>query len=550
MNSGDGREFPTPVRRLLIIGLDGATFDVLNPLMAEGRMPRLKEAIAAGASGLLRSTVPPITPAAWTTFLTGKNPGAHGIIDFERYDVHTNKLSFNSTRCLDHVRNLWQILGDHGLKVGSVNVPMTYPPTPMNGFLVSGFETPGPESELVYPPILKNAILERWPDPTLKAKWKRRTLGGDGVFRENLDYISRSFHQGAEMSMWLGEKHGWDVLMVVLKLVDNLQHKAWKYLDPRWSDGTPARCELAKQCFAEADRAVGTLLDYASSNNAAVLIVSDHGHGSLEGKVQPNLLLNRWGYLALHGRGSQRATRARYVWDRLRGRTRRFARTGDVLHDLAVDFSRTQACVMHAGMAGFLYINLQGRQPSGIVKPADYEALRDELRARLLGDKCRVRDPQGRDIRLFSEVHKPEELYGCSRTDQPWLPDLILTPHESLAAVRKIRGRRVVRWLSYARLEGTHRPDGVLIATGPGIARTANAHANIVDCAPTILAMLGLRVPDDMQGRVIHELFAHPPTIEYEAARATDRSVEKEEVYSAHELQQVTERLSDLGYLE
>ena len=111
---------------------------------------------------------------------------------------------------------LWQILGDHGLKVGSVNVPMTYPPTPVNGFLVSGFETPGPESDFVYPPELKKAILERWPDPTLKAKWKRRTLGGDGVFRENLDYISRSFHQGADMSMWLGESHGWDVLMVVL----------------------------------------------------------------------------------------------------------------------------------------------------------------------------------------------------------------------------------------------------------------------------------------------------------------------------------------------
>ena len=79
---------------MLIIGLDGATFDVLKPLMAEGRMPRLKEAIAAGASGLLRSTVPPITPAAWTTFLTGKNPARHGIIDFERYDVHTNKLGF------------------------------------------------------------------------------------------------------------------------------------------------------------------------------------------------------------------------------------------------------------------------------------------------------------------------------------------------------------------------------------------------------------------------------------------------------------------------
>ena len=115
---GPVRAFEPAAERLLIIGLDGATFDVLNPLMAAGRMPRLQEAVASGTSGILRSTVPPITPAAWTTFLTGKQPGSHGIIDFERYDIHTNQLRLNSTRCLDHVRTIWQVLGDHGFRVG------------------------------------------------------------------------------------------------------------------------------------------------------------------------------------------------------------------------------------------------------------------------------------------------------------------------------------------------------------------------------------------------------------------------------------------------
>ena len=152
------RPFPPIARRVLVIGLDGATFDILSPLMAEGRMPKMAEAVAGGASGILRSTVPPITPAAWTTFLTGKQPGTHGIIDFERYDVRTNQLALNSTRCLDHVRTLWKIVGDQGLKVGSVNVPMTFPAVPVNGFLVSGFETPGPDSDFVYPALLKDEI--------------------------------------------------------------------------------------------------------------------------------------------------------------------------------------------------------------------------------------------------------------------------------------------------------------------------------------------------------------------------------------------------------
>ncbi|MGB2986383.1 MAG: alkaline phosphatase family protein [Phycisphaerae bacterium] len=550
---------------MLIIGLDGATFDVLDPLMAQGRMPRLKAAIASGISGILQSTTPPITPAAWTTFLTGKQPGSHGIIDFERYDVHTNRLQFNSTRCLDHVRNLWRILGDHGLKVGSVNVPMTYPPVPVNGFMVSGFETPGPDSEFVYPPELASEILSRWPDPTLRTKWRRNMLGGDRLFEENVAYISRSFHQGAEMTTWLGDRLGWDVLMVVLKLVDNLQHKTWKYLDPRWSNRNPARRDIARRGFEELDKAVGSLLDYASANDAVAVMVSDHGHGSLEGKVQPNLLLKQWGYLSLCGGGSQKATRGRHLLDRMRGKRKKFERVGDIERDLAVDFSKTRACVMHAGMAGFLYINLQGRQPTGIVKPAEYETLRDELAHRFLGDECRVRDPQGKMIRLFTEAHKPEELYGCSREDQPWLPDLLLIPQASLAAVRKIRGRRAIRWLPYRKLEGTHRPEGIFVATGPGIARRPlpygrgsesdgrglyGLHAHIVDCAPTILAMLGLPIPDDMEGHVITDIFETPPVVATEAARLGTGASKTAEAYSEEELQQVTERLSDLGYLE
>ncbi len=544
------RAFEPVAKRALVIGLDGATFDVLDPLMEEGRMPRLKAAIESGVAGPLRSTTPPITPAAWTTFLTGKQPGSHGIIDFEGYDTRTNKLRLNSTRALDHVRTIWNVLGDSGFRVGSVNVPMTYPPVPVNGFMVSGFETPGPEADFAYPPELKSRILDRWSDPTLGTNWRRKTLGGDKLFTENVAYMAGSFHQGTAMTKWLGDEYGWDAMMVVLKLVDNLQHKTWKYLDPRWSDRNPVRRDIAKGCFSELDKAVGDLLDYAEAHEASVVMVSDHGHGSLEGKIQPNLLLQRWGYLTIRGGGAQKATRARHLADRFAGKTKKFARDGDVAHDLAVDFERTKACIMHAGMAGFLYINLKDRQPCGIVPQDEYEALRDELTARLLGDECRAVDPNGKTIQLFSAVHKPEELYGVSREDQPWLPDLILSPHDSLAVVRKIRGGDVVRWLPYRKLEGTHRSDGILVATGPGIAAGRKVKAHIVDCAPTILAMLGLRIPSDMEGSVITDMFDRALTIETEQAQRVEPSSDTGEVFSAEEMKQVTDRLADLGYLQ
>ena len=127
--------------RLLIIGLDGATFDVLDPLMEDGRMPNLKRFIAGGTAGVLYSTQPPITPAAWTTFMTGKGPGRHKILDFEKYDATKHKLTFNSTYQIGE-KTIWELLSEKGLRVGSISVPMTFPPKPINGFMISGFETP------------------------------------------------------------------------------------------------------------------------------------------------------------------------------------------------------------------------------------------------------------------------------------------------------------------------------------------------------------------------------------------------------------------------
>ncbi len=525
-------------KRILIIGLDGATFDVLHPLMDAGRMPRLKAAVDSGTWGLLRSTTPALTPAAWTTFLTGVQPGTHGIIDFEQYDVRTNGFTMNSVRRRDHVRDIWQILGSHGLKVGSINVPMTYPPSPVNGFLVSGFETPGPESDFVYPKELKPDILARWSDPTFGKNWRRKRFGGLQLFRENVGYLTRSFHQGADMARYLGDTQGWDALMVVLKMVDNLQHKTWKYVDPRFANRDRVRREIVADAFEEVDKATGTLLDYADAHDAAVMIVSDHGHGSLEGKIHPNALLQRWGYLKLH-RGTVREDPQR-----------KRVHIGDVERALPVDFEHTTACVMHAGNAGFLYINLKGRQPTGIVEPSQYESLRDELIARLQGDECHVRNPAGEVIPLFPEVVRPEEAYGCTREQQPWLPDLILIPHVTLSVVRRLRGRTIVKWFSYRRMEGTHRPDGIFIATGPGITQKQDIRAHIVDCAPTILTILGLPVPDTLEGRVITEIFSTAPTVQKEIADGDQATVRSDEVYSAAELEQVTERLTDLGYLE
>ncbi len=534
--------------RVLIIGLDGATFDVLDPMMQSGRMPNLKRFISDGVAGTLFSTKPPITPAAWTTFMTGKGPGQHGIVDFEKYDVHNHSLTFNSTFEIKE-KTLWELLSDKGLRVGSINVPMTYPPKPVNGFMISGFETPSINAEFTWPRELKSEILREIPNYSYRTNWKRKALGGDGVLVENLDYICNSFDQGWQLTQFCGDKFGWDVLMVVFKLVDNLQHKAWKYLDARYRDRYPRQAELAANCFARLDVVLGKLFDYARCNGATTLIMSDHGHGSLDGKAQPNLLLQRWGYLTLRSPWQRAATRAGHWVHRLtKGKATRFEQGNrGIESELAVEWSRTRACVMHAGIYGFLYINLKGRGPHGVVEPADYERLRDEIATRLRAET--TRDPQGRTIPLFPEVYKAEELYGCSREENPDLPDLLLSPNPGLAVVRRIRGRQPVRWLSEDRLEGTHRVEGILALAGPNVRRGERVEGNIVDVAPTVLAALGLRVPVDMQGRVLREAFMIEPTVEREPP--VKKVVEEHaEVYSEEDKRILEKRLSDLGYLE
>ena len=333
------RELDAVTKRVLIIGLDGATFDVLNPLMEAGRMPNLRRLIETGSSGILESTKPPITPAAWTTFMTGKGPGRHGIVDFEKYDAKTNKLSFNSTYEIRE-KTIWEMLSEKGFKVGSINVPMTYPPRKVNGFMISGFETPNTEVEFTHPQDLKQDILKRWPGYNYRSDWQRKVFGGDDLFRRNVQYIAESFGQGFEIASYCGDKYGWEVMMVLYKLVDNLQHKAWKHLDPRTASQHPRRAEIAAACFETLDKTIGDLADYASKNDAIVLIMSDHGHGSLDGKAQANALLQQWGYLKIKSKRDQMALRTRRITERILGKTtKRFATNLGIEHDLVLDLS-------------------------------------------------------------------------------------------------------------------------------------------------------------------------------------------------------------------
>ncbi len=127
--------------KILVIGLDSATFDVIQPLINQSKLPNLQKLMANGIWGELQSTYPPITPAAWTTFMTGKNPGKHGIFHFVKRKPNSYDVRFCTAKDI-HEQTLLDLFAQHGWKVGSVNMPMTYPPLETNGYVVAGVPVP------------------------------------------------------------------------------------------------------------------------------------------------------------------------------------------------------------------------------------------------------------------------------------------------------------------------------------------------------------------------------------------------------------------------
>ncbi len=536
-------------RPVFIVGLDGATWTVLDALMACGDMPTLARLVSRGARGTLRSVVPPITPAAWSSFMTGKRPGKHGIYDFRVYDPRRYGDTFVTSRAL-HERTVWELCTAAGRRVAVVNLPVMYPPDPRAGTVVSGFDTPSVAAAFTHPPELRARILERMPDYALVAvpDPSDPTLEHDDRFDEFVGRVERGFEQRTRVALDLLADGAWDVFMVHYQEVDILQHRAWRFI----ADATlnPRRSERIRRAYRRLDEVLADVLAAAPSD-ALVLVVSDHGFGAHGGRVYPNVLLQKWGYLSWRGRTRGRVLRS------IRKRLRRIGLGGGATGKAAepwirqlrvrgfdrmlpLRWRRTRAYVALAEMYGLLFVNLRGREPQGVVAPgAAYEALVGELRERFLA----VRDPAD-GAPLFSAVVPGREVYP----DDPrgGRPDLVLVPRPEYSVYRDLNYRLWVE--RYTVVSGTHRPEGIIVAGGSGVrAGALPAEAELIDVAPTILAAAGVPVPTDMDGRVLTELFVEPPAVSF--TEPTARPDAAAGGLSADEEGEVVERLRALGYM-
>ncbi len=550
--------------KVLVIGLDGVTFDLLGPWIQAGELPNLQKLISQGASGKLRTTLPPISSSSWSSFLTGVNPGKHGLVDFVYPGADSYKVSMINAASR-RTRALWNWLNDAGYKVGLLGIPTTYPPEPVDGFMISGFLAPGPESEWAYPSELKQE---------LKAELGEFLLSPDERYRSSqrldrfLDDLVASVENRTQAALYLMRNKPWDLFAVVYWDTDMVQHETWRLLDPdhpRHDAGEAAAYREKILAFhRKVDADVGRLLSEVDSDTL-VVIMSDHGFGPvhsffltnnwlssiglLQFKRNPwtafKRLLFRLGYTPLKMFRLAKALGMASLRRKVRFQQKSGLLNRVFLSFDDVDWSRTRA--FSIGSFGQVYVNLAGVRPQGIVQPGqEYQ----ELLERLVREAQALRDPRTGEP-LIERVYRREEIYSgpyIART-----PDLIVQPRgwEYMAFGHADFGsNKLVE--SIIGLSGHHRPDGVLILAGAGVKPGMQLEgASILDLAPTILHAMNVPVPQEFDGRVLAEAFttssplAQPVT--YSPSNLYKDGTSEPDL-SDQDMEQVQEKLRGWGY--
>jgi predicted AlkP superfamily phosphohydrolase/phosphomutase len=521
--------------RVLVVGLDGVSpgvFDIID----QRNLPTLGRMAADGVRGVSKSVYSPVSPCAWTSIATGKNPGKTGIFGFiikrgyEEIPVNTHHLKDDC---------IWDILSGQDKKVIVGNIPSTYPPYAVNGIMISGMMAPLGVDNRTYPGELFQELLREVGyaggrmTPSFK---KKQETEAEGFLVLN--------HSEVSLFDYLRKAHDWDFMMFNFQSTDGVQHQ----LGPM--------NETLIEMLKTIDQALTRVL--AQEKDISIFIISDHGQERREARFRVNQWLINEGYLSLRTKNlsSSMAILRRLLIDRQKIKAvarkllpqRVFTHLMTEFADRArglvprksltlneINWAETKAYAMDSGT---IFINLKGREPEGIVAPGDdYENLREEILKKLTevewkGEKCFRRD----------SVFRGEDVWwGSSSNDQPDLVfwDARVNPTNWSAdgeVFKKLPG-------------GGHSLEGVVMAYGPDI-RRGTISADVMDIAPTVLHLMDVPIPADIDGRVMDIFTAwsgpgsrEPTSVEPELGK------QKSGTLTAEERKLVEEKLRGLGYI-
>ena len=553
--------------KVFVIGLDGATLDLINPWIDEGKLPNFAQLKRDGITGKLRSTIPHQTPIAWTSFMTGMNAGKHGIFDFMAHDPNSYDIKYINAE-YRRTQPFWSTVSNSGGKVGVVNVPMTYPPDKVDGIMISGMDAPGTDVPFTHPSGLYKELKEEFGEYTIDTPIYPRNKIHDWKYVNEVIKLTE-FRE--KITLHLMKKYPWDLFVVVFVGPDRVQHDFWGYTDSLHPDfHSRKNQELRNAIFTIYSRLDGVLgkIFKELDEDVHVIIMSDHGAGPSYKLVILNDWLEKQGYLKYIGGLKQKRKDAlgklggrifefkQLMPQELKRTVKKIIRPKkpfliDNL-ELSLDWSGTQA--YSEGTVGNIFLNILGKHPQGIVEPGrEYEALRDKIIAEL----SELRDPET-GKKVIDSVYRREDIFhgGCLDT----FPDLIVVPREGYRCIGNLKRFNVSSKEGGLFMRdfwsGDHRPDGTVMMKGPHIKKdVAIQNARIIDIAPTVLYLLGLPISEEMDGEVLgtaivsDHLKNQPPR--FTSTQPYDAAAERGgKGYTEEDEEKVREKLRSLGYIE
>ena len=538
--------------KLLIIGIDGATFDLISPWAEAGLLPNLSALMQNGSTSDLISTLPPVTSPAWPTFMTGCNPGKHGVFDFI-YRVENDFELVNASAIRQPT--IWQRLSSSGLKVGVLNVPVTYPPQPINGYMITGLLSPK-DGIISYP----SDLVSRYSSELGEYRVAPNIQYKPGNEAEYIDDIYNLIHSHGDWALHLLKNEPCDVMMVHFIALDIMMHALWRFMDhdhPRF-ESTPYEHAI-RDGYRLVDEKIGLLIDQLSED-CTILIMSDHGFGPLEKMVNLNIFLMEKGLLYLrddkmtrlksfafkHGLTPRDVYRMveRIGLQNLATRVSKNTRNqlvGKFLSFDSVDWQKTIAYSL--GHVGQIYLNVAGREPQGFIEKSMYL----EARHQVVEALQELVDETGQP--MVSRFVYREDTYSGPYAEMGPDIHLELDHYKTIAFPLFATNGQVIT--SQIRGDsGCHRREGIFIAGGSNVHKGVDLQdANIADLAPTILHLLGQSVPRVMDGRVLGELLLSPTEVNYSEEEELTGPESPDPALSEEESAQVEERLRSLGYL-
>jgi predicted AlkP superfamily phosphohydrolase/phosphomutase len=525
---------------VILFGLDGATYTVLDDLIQRGIMPNLQRFMCEGVKAKLASTVPPLTPPAWSSFVTGRSPGNHGILGFMQYaDAHSNSVQLVNSRMLT-AETIWSMVNRHGKRAGSLNFVGHQPAPKIDGWVVPGWVSWRWMRNLSHPPGIIEELKRDLPGFDVKSlaldfEEEKKSITG-AVMDDYRSWITPHLEreqQWFNVLCHMMEKDPVDLLGVVFDGVDKLQHMLWSHLDPALAEpDNPEYVRIQKMAweyFRKVDDILGQTMK-RWGDESTILISSDHGFTHSWEILYLNTWLEHQGYLNWKPTVEKAPDGSAELDD----------------FDLFLPFvPETTKCFVLNSSSNGIFIHIKGKRNEWGIAPEEYHSFRKELTEALL---TRCVDPETGEP-LITHVYTREEVFDGPNMDNA--PDLTVTLRDhGFVSTRRTNTVYAKR----AKPMGTHHPDGIFIARGPGIKHNQSIdRLSILDVCPTALYAMDLPVPDDLQGRVVKEIYTREHLAEHPVTWGTKTMLGQASVLPSEvpeEDVEVLEKMKALGYLE